>query len=69
MMSASVEWGLFSDEGLVEGDLWSESAASGALATYDEDDALYVANVCPECRDGEMGYCECNEEDADDDDD
>lgn len=43
------EYGLFSDEGCVERQLWSEAEARTAiLERYDEEDELTVRKMCPD---------------------
>lgn len=55
------EYGLFSDEGLVEDGFYDVEVAKAALATYDPDDDLHVAEICPEHHEHERDYCEeCN---------
>lgn len=55
----TIEYGLFNDEGLVEGDFWSEEQAHQARALdYDEDDELEVYEVCAEHREHREGYCD-----------
>lgn len=43
------EYGLFNDEGLVEGGFWSRDEAFDAMTSeYDPDDGLEVHEVCPD---------------------
>lgn len=64
----SIEFGIFTDEGFMEGDFYSVAEAeAGIEARYDEGDGCYVAEVCPEHRDQEKGHCEtCDAEESDD---
>lgn len=59
----TTEYGIFSDEGHLEGDLYSREAAEARLAAeYAEDDAR-VAVCCEQHREQEAGECsECAEE-------
>ncbi|QIG58814.1 hypothetical protein SEA_DATBOI_150 [Gordonia phage DatBoi] len=63
---ASTEYGIFNDEGMLEGGFWSEEEAWGNNAVrYADDPNAYVAEVCPICRDEELTLegCEvCDEE-------
>jgi hypothetical protein len=53
-----VEYGIFDDEGLLEGDFWSEEEAQRRLdEAYTEDDA-HVALVCPHHPEQEGVSCE-----------
>lgn len=52
------EYGIFSDEGLLEGDFHSRVSAENRLdSEYSEDDA-HIAIVCPEHREQEKDNCE-----------
>jgi hypothetical protein len=57
------EYGIFSDEGLLEGqfyDLWK--AEERLLGYYHPDDGAYVAVICPDHPEQEeLGCEECNE--------
>ncbi|MDE2101312.1 MAG: hypothetical protein KGL39_28960 [Patescibacteria group bacterium] len=58
------EYGLFSDEGLVEGDFPTVEEARQVMATfYSPEDNLRVAEVCPDHREEERDGCEKCEED------
>lgn len=57
-MSVSREWGLFNDEGMVEGDFWSEAEALEAKERYDEDDDLTAHQVCGAHREHRADECE-----------
>lgn len=61
------EFGIFSDEGLLEGQFWSREVAEETLrTTYPEDDA-HVAECCREHPEQERETCEeCNAEDGGD---
>lgn len=64
------EYGIFSDEGLIEGDCWSHEEAFATMCTrYDEEDDLHVGEVCSQCRASEytLDGCEdCDHEDEED---
>lgn len=62
-------FGIFSDEGQVEGDFNTEREAEDTLAThYDNEDGLYVAPCCHDHPEFEEDNCEaCDEEDEDED--
>lgn len=68
------EYGIFNDEGLLEGQFYDRATADAALADmYSEDDA-HVAECCPDHREQERATCEeCDHEDdeseGDEDDD
>jgi len=71
-MAVSVEYGIFNDEGMLEGDCWSrdeaEARRTAYYAEYDEDDPrddLTIEKVCPTCREGIDGECENCDEDED----
>jgi len=52
-------FGLFSDEGLVEGDFMTEQDAYDAIADrYDEEDELEVLEVCHDHEDQPSHCCE-----------
>lgn len=58
-MSADIEWGLFNDEGLVEGGFSSETEAEACRITmYDEEDELEALAICPEHPDHALVGCE-----------
>jgi hypothetical protein len=77
----SGEWGIFTSEGLLEGDFWSESTAEGDFwseSTAEGEIAFYVRQgdidegearvgvVCPMCRGDEEGSCaDCGDLDED----
>lgn len=47
----SVEYGIFTDEGLLEGDLWDENQATLRNLEYrEEGEQSYVGQVCSRCR-------------------
>jgi hypothetical protein len=62
----STEYGLFSDEGIVEGGFYSVAEAQAAIAErYDADDGLEVEEVCPEHPDHPRCGCEkCDAEEV-----
>ena len=63
----STEWGLFSDEGLIEGDYYSKEDAEIAATYYDPDDNIEVLEVCSEHPDQPRIYCEeCDAEEEQD---
>jgi hypothetical protein len=66
-----IEFGVFNDEGLLEGQFYSRKAAEEALADlYAEDDEAEVAIVCPDHEEQRREHCEeCNAEDDEDADD
>lgn len=53
-----IEYGLFNDEGCVEAQFYSKEKAQEALAAYDPEDGLHVAEVCPEHEGEERDSCE-----------
>jgi hypothetical protein len=61
-------FGLFNDEGCVEGDFSTEAEAVARLAQYEEDlgdsdHGLWVAEQCPDHPEHEKNSCElCEEE-------
>lgn len=58
------EYGLFNDEGLLEGQFYSVAEAEAAIADrYSDEDDLHVSEVCPDHPDQERDNCEeCNAE-------
>jgi len=60
------EYGIFNDEGLLEGQFYDIAKAEAKLASdYNEDDA-YVAAVCPYHSGEEAGHCQsCAQEECD----
>lgn len=53
------EFGIFNDEGLVEGEFYSEDDAREAIAAhYSEDEWAKVEEVCPEHREQPALGCE-----------
>lgn len=53
------EYGVFNDEGLLEGGFWSETAALESLLNdYSEEDEATVHPVCPEHPDQIEDECE-----------
>lgn len=69
-----MEYGIFNDEGLVEGAFCSESDAQASLTEEYGDDDCHVGAVCPDHEEHEAATCElclCDEEadeEADEDD-
>lgn len=62
-------YGIFNDEGLLEGDfLTAEDAERERVKTYSEDDA-HVAVVCPDHEDQEYDSCESCDTEEDEDSD
>lgn len=58
-----MEWGIFNDEGLLEGGFHTEDEAFvAAESDYSPDDGVYVAEVCPSCREAEARHCDCEDE-------
>lgn len=58
------EYGLFNDEGCVESQIYSLDEANERLGEYDEEDDLYISEVCPHHPGQEADFCEdCEEED------
>ncbi|MBY0525567.1 MAG: hypothetical protein K2R98_19335 [Gemmataceae bacterium] len=65
----TIEYGLFSDEGLIEGNFYSLEEATEALAKSDPDDELQVFEICPEHPDQTRNHCEeCDAEEEGDED-
>ena len=60
-----MEFGIFSDEGLIEGQFATAASAEKAIAErYSPEDELHVAEVCPYHEGQERLHCEeCDEED------
>lgn len=55
----SVEWGLFNDEGMVEGGFHSyDEAYRGMIEDYDEEDELEIMEVCPDHPEEAKADCE-----------
>lgn len=53
------EWGLFNDEGLVEGEFRSKEEAFDAMTSgYDPEDGLTVEEVCPDHPEEPRQSCE-----------
>jgi len=62
----TAEYGLFSDEGLVEGGFFSPEEANLALERYSAEDGLEVEEVCPEHPEQPRRWCEeCDSEETD----
>jgi hypothetical protein len=49
-----IEFGIFSDEGLLEGDFHSREEAEAARVARYVDDGARVGVVCPECHENEL---------------
>lgn len=62
------EYGIFNDEGLVEGDFYTPEEAREAIRErYETDDDLIVLEVCPEHREQPRHACdECDDFESDD---
>lgn len=59
-------WGIFNDEGQVEGDFASAEAAAAAIAArYLDDDGLHVAPCCHDHPEHAATACEVCDEDED----
>jgi hypothetical protein len=57
------EFGIFNDEGLLEGDFYEYDKAVTKMAAYSEETDVHVSEVCPEHREQERKNCEeCNAE-------
>ena len=66
---ASTEYGVFNDEGLVEGQFYDVTSANAAAVDMDDENA-YVSLVCESHTDQPYGYCDdCDAEETEDDDD
>ena len=53
------EYGIFNDEGMIEGDFYSKEEAEAAVAArYTADDEVHVARCCPEHSEQERENCE-----------
>ena len=62
-------YGIFDDEGLLEGDFSTREEAEHEMAVcYPEDDA-HVALICPDHEDQEHGNCESCDTEEDEDSD
>jgi len=56
------EHGIFNDEGLLEGSLYSPKEIQDALSRYSEDE-VHLAEICPDHPEQEAKFCEeCNSE-------
>ena len=57
-----MNYGLFSDEGLVDSDFWTfEEAQKALLERYSEEDELEILEVCPDHPEQPREGCEeCN---------
>jgi hypothetical protein len=68
-----MEYGIFNDEGCVEGGFASEAEAKAAIEDrYSDEDDLHVAEAChnhPEHEKESCEDCEADDEDEDDEDD
>ncbi len=72
----SAEWGIFTDEGKVEGDFYSRESADACFAklTADDDDRaacesenMHVGECCHDHPENEKDNCEdCNAEESED---
>jgi len=57
-----VEYGIFTSEGLLEGDFYTRESAQAELGLDYPDEGAYVAEICPEHREHEKEHCEvCKE--------
>lgn len=54
----STEYGIFSDEGLLEGGFITVEAAQKVATTTYAEDGVHVAEVCPEHEEQEREHCE-----------
>lgn len=59
------EFGIFSDEGLLEGGFCSNEEADRAIASrYSEEDGVHAGEICGDHPEHEVSTCEeCNSED------
>lgn len=55
-----IEYGIFNNEGMVEGQFYSLAEANKALHTYYDldDDELFVSEICSEHEEQEKDNCE-----------
>lgn len=54
-----IEYGLFNDEGLVEGQFYSKEAAGSAIKDrYSDEDELEIYEVCPDHAEQPRYACE-----------
>jgi hypothetical protein len=62
----ATEYGIFNNEGKIEGDFYSfESAVKAMAERYPEGDEVYVAECCPDHPEHERASCEeCNADEA-----
>ena len=52
------EWGVFSDEGMIDGPFYSETEALEVAATYPPEERVKVGLICPD-HEGQPSYaCE-----------
>lgn len=62
------EFGLFNDEGLVEGEFYTYKEAHNILTTqYTEEDDLVICEICPDHRTQPKCACELCDSDHDED--
>lgn len=62
MSDYSTEYGVFTDEGCIEGPLYGLTEAQSRLSYWEnEGEVVRVARLCVECME-EYDYCECEEE-------
>lgn len=55
------EIGLFNDEGLLEGEIYTEAQLRERVADYNAEDLSHAGVVCPQCRSAEKDYCDCED--------
>lgn len=54
----TTEYGIFSEEGLLEGDFYTVESAQAELELDYAEDGAHVAEICPEHREHEREHCE-----------
>ena len=55
------EYGIFNDEGLIEGGFYEKRIAQSRIDKMEDGDMLYVARVCDCGSEEESGFCvKCN---------
>lgn len=61
MKYGTMEYGIFNDEGKIEGDYYSREEAEAACARYPEEEGAVVQECCPEHPEHARESCEeCN---------
>jgi len=63
------EYGVFNEEGMIDGPFYTHESAVVVCKSYDDEEAAYVAEICPTHEEQEYDTCEyCYDEDNEDED-